>query len=385
MVRFLKHRIADRRLLRLIGEWLDPRLLTRGTPRGVVISPVMANIYLHYVYDLLHQWRWRIRLLPTDLEIRSVCERAGAAASFLFARMFKRGAVISSVMANIYLHYVYDLWVHWVHHWRRRIGSVCERAGAAASLLFAAMFKRFRANFLLWPEQARPRREHTAKARRPALAAGAVCAIAAYIIMSDFVGPVTVREPAAQSHVFTFAPAVAPAVTSAPEQVETVHRRSLTRARTAKVTLPIIGSQAAVPSGGTDGRGGEGLPNGASVVALATSSGNPPSLIEGEPALQPPAEEAGTGEVNPAAASERPVKLRKKIIREKRERTHWRDTARSASGRRLTWPDTARGPLLSGSSLQRRVGISFLRARPAVRSPRSARRSAQRSARRSRR
>ena len=66
LVRFLEHRIADRRLLRLIGKWLkagvleDGRLLTveRGTPQGAVISPVLANIYLHYVYDLwVQHWR----------------------------------------------------------------------------------------------------------------------------------------------------------------------------------------------------------------------------------------------------------------------------------------------------------------------------------------
>lgn len=64
--RFLEHRIADRRLLHLIGKWLkagvleDGRLLTveRGTPQGAVISPVLANIYLHYVFDLwVHRWR----------------------------------------------------------------------------------------------------------------------------------------------------------------------------------------------------------------------------------------------------------------------------------------------------------------------------------------
>src|SRR5512144_241006 len=68
LVRFLEHRIADRRLVRLIGKWLkagvleDGRVLEveRGTPQGAGISPVLANIYLHYVYDLwVHQWRRR--------------------------------------------------------------------------------------------------------------------------------------------------------------------------------------------------------------------------------------------------------------------------------------------------------------------------------------
>ena len=66
LMRFLEHRIADRRLLRLIGKWLtagvleDGRLMTteQGTPQGAVISPLLANIYLHYVYDLwVHRWR----------------------------------------------------------------------------------------------------------------------------------------------------------------------------------------------------------------------------------------------------------------------------------------------------------------------------------------
>ena len=58
LMRFLEHRIADRRLLRLIGKWLkagvleEGRLLAsgQGTPQGAVISPLLANIYLHYVY-----------------------------------------------------------------------------------------------------------------------------------------------------------------------------------------------------------------------------------------------------------------------------------------------------------------------------------------------
>jgi len=68
MMRFLEHRIADRRILRLIRKWLkvgvieDGRRVAaeKGTPQGAVISPLLANIYLHYVLDLwAHQWRHR--------------------------------------------------------------------------------------------------------------------------------------------------------------------------------------------------------------------------------------------------------------------------------------------------------------------------------------
>jgi RNA-directed DNA polymerase len=68
MMRFLEHRIGDMRVLRLICKWLtaggvenghktDVRV---GTPQGPVISPLLAKIYLHYVFDLCtHRWRGR--------------------------------------------------------------------------------------------------------------------------------------------------------------------------------------------------------------------------------------------------------------------------------------------------------------------------------------
>jgi group II intron reverse transcriptase/maturase len=66
MVKFVEHRVADRRVVRLIQKWLNAGVLedgTRtwsetGTPQGGSASPFLANVYLHYVFDLWVQ-RWR--------------------------------------------------------------------------------------------------------------------------------------------------------------------------------------------------------------------------------------------------------------------------------------------------------------------------------------
>jgi RNA-directed DNA polymerase len=66
LIRFVKRRVADPRVIRLIGKWLDAGVLDNGrlmsgqagTPQGSVISPLLANIYLHYVFDLwIERWR----------------------------------------------------------------------------------------------------------------------------------------------------------------------------------------------------------------------------------------------------------------------------------------------------------------------------------------
>jgi RNA-directed DNA polymerase len=68
MLKFLEHRIADKRMLRLIRKWLKAGVIERGewsetvegTPQGASASPLLSNVYLHYVFDLwADQWRRR--------------------------------------------------------------------------------------------------------------------------------------------------------------------------------------------------------------------------------------------------------------------------------------------------------------------------------------
>jgi RNA-directed DNA polymerase len=69
VVKFVEHRIADRRVVRLIQKWLNAGVLEDGertqseigTVQGGSISPILANIYLHYAFDLwVRQWRQRL-------------------------------------------------------------------------------------------------------------------------------------------------------------------------------------------------------------------------------------------------------------------------------------------------------------------------------------
>lgn len=68
MVKFIEHRIGDTRVVRLIQKWLAAGILEEGklvkakegTPQGATVSPLLANVYLHYVFDLwVEQWRRR--------------------------------------------------------------------------------------------------------------------------------------------------------------------------------------------------------------------------------------------------------------------------------------------------------------------------------------
>ena len=68
LIKFLEYRIGDIRVIRLVRKWLKAGVLDEGemsisdtgTPQGAVISPLLANVFLHYVFDLwAAQWRRR--------------------------------------------------------------------------------------------------------------------------------------------------------------------------------------------------------------------------------------------------------------------------------------------------------------------------------------
>ena len=75
-VKFIEHRVADRRIIRLIRKWLKAGVsedgqwseTSKGTPQGAVVSPLIANVYLHYCFDL---WAdvWRRKVAKGDVII----------------------------------------------------------------------------------------------------------------------------------------------------------------------------------------------------------------------------------------------------------------------------------------------------------------------------
>jgi RNA-directed DNA polymerase len=73
-MKFIEHRVADRRMLGLIQKWLKAGVsedgqwaeTNVGTPQGAVISPLLANVYLHYVFDLWAE-AWRKKVAKGDV------------------------------------------------------------------------------------------------------------------------------------------------------------------------------------------------------------------------------------------------------------------------------------------------------------------------------
>src|SRR6266567_520770 len=76
LLKFLEHRIADKRVLRLIRKWLAAGVIEdgnwsetiEGSPQGASVSPLLANVYLHYVFDRWVQ-QWRLRHARGDMVV----------------------------------------------------------------------------------------------------------------------------------------------------------------------------------------------------------------------------------------------------------------------------------------------------------------------------
>ena len=104
MIRFLEHRIGDRRVIRLIGRWLRAGVMEdgqwsdtgKGSPQGAIISPVLANLYLHHVLDQWMDRKWRKHAASGEVYIVRYADdcaprrRAGRAEALRAAVLRKR-------------------------------------------------------------------------------------------------------------------------------------------------------------------------------------------------------------------------------------------------------------------------------------------------------
>ena len=80
LLKFIGHRVADNRMIRLIQKWVKAGVseegewseITVGTPQGAVASPLLANVYLHYVFDLWVEV-WREKIARGDNQARPRC------------------------------------------------------------------------------------------------------------------------------------------------------------------------------------------------------------------------------------------------------------------------------------------------------------------------
>jgi hypothetical protein len=187
---------------------------------------------------------------------------------------------------------------------------------------------RYRSNYSLWPEQARPRRAIPMTLAIGGFSIGIVCAVAAHSVVTDFLQPAASPDVANEgvlAHVPIYATAAAPAVASDTEAVTRGRTRSV-----AKVTLPSIGTRGPLPSAATDGRGGNS--NGPASETLGAAISNAAAPVANAP-IPTPAPQA-VAEIKPdetAAASE-PPKVKRKARTRRTARKRRGSNSNYASG-----------------------------------------------------
>ena len=196
------------------------------------------------------------------------------------------------------------------------------------------MSKPSSAAYSLWPEQVRRRRSMSLTYSVSGFVFGLVCVTMAYNVISDFVSSAALDEPPSSTElgdtsIISLPGAPAVAQLRSPKSANSIDR---TRTRAAKVTLPIIGTQA-VQSAETDGRN----------IDTAAEPENRVSMIPEDAASAPQAIESGTDGTKPAAADERPIKPRTNAIRAGRASSRYAARARHRSGRSRSYAAADRG------------------------------------------
>ena len=187
------------------------------------------------------------------------------------------------------------------------------------------MFKRYRANYAIWPELARPRHGRPTRFAIGSFALGVICA-AAYGVVFDFSGPVSGHEIAARSSSVERGPVYAsipPAVPPAPAPTDS-ENRSRPRAPAAKAKLPIIGTRTAMVSTGPEANVGDALA-GEKPAAVAAGPADPPTAKKDDDAparaipVPAPAPEARPEPAPATEPAERPDKPRNLTVAERRD------------------------------------------------------------------
>ena len=142
MMVVLKRRVIDRNVLRLIGKWLSAgvvekdghRIRTKqGTPQGGVISPLLANIFLHYVVDVfVHEWRKTARKRFTR-SMKSIAEWCSRNRHLSISWQWKQLRLKLTGHYNYYgvrgnfealARFRYEVWKLWLNALKRRSQKV---------------------------------------------------------------------------------------------------------------------------------------------------------------------------------------------------------------------------------------------------------------------